>query len=78
MDSSTNLAFNGLLSEPGPLDASYKLLFSYPEVVRDLVPGFIPNDWLTTLICGAYLPSGFARRQCVKANINWCCRKCTT
>lgn len=49
MDSSTNLAFNGRLSEPGPLDASYKLLFSYPEVVRDLVTGFIPDDWLHNL-----------------------------
>lgn len=27
-------------------DASYKLLFSAPEVVRDLILGFIPDDWL--------------------------------
>jgi hypothetical protein len=27
-------------------DASYKLLFSAPEVVRDLVFGFIPDEWL--------------------------------
>ena len=27
-------------------DASYKLLFADPEVVRDLVLGFIPDDWL--------------------------------
>ena len=26
-------------------DASYKLLFSAPEVVRDLVLGFIPDEW---------------------------------
>ena len=30
-------------------DASYKLLFSAPEVVRDLVLGFIPDDWLHSL-----------------------------
>jgi predicted transposase/invertase (TIGR01784 family) len=27
-------------------DASYKTLFSAPEVVRDLIMGFIPDDWL--------------------------------
>lgn len=30
-------------------DASYKLLFSSPDVVRDLVMGFIPDDWLHSL-----------------------------
>lgn len=30
-------------------DASYKQLFSYPEVVRDLVLGFIPDQWLHSL-----------------------------
>ncbi|NLC36480.1 MAG: DUF4351 domain-containing protein [Alcaligenaceae bacterium] len=30
-------------------DASYKLLFSSPEVVRDLVLGLIPDDWLHSL-----------------------------
>jgi len=29
---------------PHDTDASYKLLFSAPEVVRDLVLGFIPDD----------------------------------
>ena len=29
--------------------ASYKLLFSAPEVVRDLVLGFIPAEWLHSL-----------------------------
>ena len=27
-------------------DASYKTLFSAPEVVRNLILGFIPDDWL--------------------------------
>ena len=27
-------------------DASYKTPFSAPEVVRDLILGFIPDDWL--------------------------------
>ena len=30
-------------------DASYKLLFSAPELVRDLIMGFIPDDWLHSL-----------------------------
>ncbi len=30
-------------------DASYKLLYSAPEVVRDLVLGFIPDEWLHSL-----------------------------
>lgn len=30
-------------------DASYKLLFSVPELVRDLVMGFIPDAWLHSL-----------------------------
>ena len=30
-------------------DASYKLLFSSPELVRDLVLGFIPDAWLHSL-----------------------------
>ena len=30
-------------------DASYKLLFSTPELVRDLVLGFIPDEWLHRL-----------------------------
>ncbi|MFO7639713.1 MAG: Rpn family recombination-promoting nuclease/putative transposase [Candidatus Competibacteraceae bacterium] len=27
-------------------DASYKTLFSAPEVVRDLILGFVPDPWL--------------------------------
>ena len=34
---------------PSEDDASYKLLFSAPEVVRDLVLGFIPDAWLHSL-----------------------------
>ncbi len=30
-------------------DASYKTLFAAPEVVRDLILGFIPDDWLHSL-----------------------------
>jgi hypothetical protein len=30
-------------------DSSYKFLFSNPEFVRDLIIGFIPDDWLHTL-----------------------------
>lgn len=34
---------------PPDHDASYKLLFSSPELVRDLVLGFIPDAWLHSL-----------------------------
>ena len=34
---------------PSDHDASYKLLFSAPELVRDLVLGFIPDAWLHSL-----------------------------
>ena len=37
------------VSEPMESDASYKLLFSSPDVVRDLVLGFIPDQWLHSL-----------------------------
>ena len=30
-------------------DASYKYLFSNPELVRDLIVGFIPDEWLHSL-----------------------------
>ena len=30
-------------------DASYKYLFSSPEMVRDLITGFIPDPWLQSL-----------------------------
>ncbi len=30
-------------------DASYKLLFSAPELVRDLILGFVPDAWLHSL-----------------------------
>jgi predicted transposase/invertase (TIGR01784 family) len=30
-------------------DASYKMLFSMPEMVRDLIMGFIPDEWLHSL-----------------------------
>jgi len=26
-------------------DSDYKLLFSHPEMVRDLILGFVPGDW---------------------------------
>jgi len=30
-------------------DSSYKYLFSNPELVRDLILGFIPDEWLHSL-----------------------------
>jgi hypothetical protein len=30
-------------------DSSYKSLFSTPELVRDLIIGFVPDEWLLSL-----------------------------
>lgn len=32
---------------PGRQDTGYKLLFSHPEMVRDLLTGFVPGEWIT-------------------------------
>jgi predicted transposase YdaD len=50
-------------------DASYRLLFSAPELVRDLLLGFVPDDWLhgldyTTLekVPGSYISDDLRSR----------------
>lgn len=50
-------------------DSSYKFLFSHPEMVRDLIIGFIPDEWLhsldyTTLekVPGSYITEDFRNR----------------
>ncbi len=50
-------------------DAGYKLLFSAPELVRDLIMGFIPDEWLHGLnyntlekIPGSYVTDDFRHR----------------
>ena len=32
-----------------PHDAAYKLLFSFPDMVRDLLGGFVPREWTDAL-----------------------------
>ena len=56
-------------------DAGYKLLFSAPEVVRDLVLGFIPDDWLHGLdystlekVPGSYVADDLRQRS---ADVVW-------
>jgi hypothetical protein len=51
-------------------DSSYKFLFSNPELVRDLIMGFIPDDWLHSLDCatlekvpGSYISDDFQQRE---------------
>lgn len=51
-------------------DSSYKSLFANPEMVRDLVMGFIPDDWLHTLnyatlerVSGSYVSEDFKQRE---------------
>ncbi len=34
---------------PHDHDSSYKFLFSNPELVRDLIIGFVPDEWLHSL-----------------------------
>ncbi len=50
-------------------DSSYKFLFSTPELVRDLILGFIPDDWLHSLdydtlekVPGSYITEDFRSR----------------
>ena len=51
-------------------DSSYKFLFSNPEMVRDLIMGFIPDDWLHSLdystlekVPGSYVSDDFQQRE---------------
>ena len=51
-------------------DSSYKFLFSNPELVRDLIMGFIPDDWLQSLdystlekVPGSYITEDFKQRE---------------
>ena len=51
-------------------DSSYKFLFSTPELVRDLIIGFVPDEWLhsldyTTLekVPGSYISEDFRSRS---------------
>jgi predicted transposase YdaD len=50
-------------------DSGYKSLFSTPELVRDLILGFVPDEWLhsldyTTLekVPGSYVSEDFRNR----------------
>jgi hypothetical protein len=51
-------------------DSSYKFLFSNPEFVRDLIIGFIPDEWLHSLdyatlekVPGSYITDDFKQRE---------------
>ena len=51
-------------------DSSYKFIFSNPEFVRDLIIGFIPDDWLHSLdyetlekVPGSYITEDFKQRE---------------
>ena len=51
-------------------DSSYKFLFSNTKLVRDLILGFIPDDWLhsqdySTLkkVPGSYVNDDFQQRE---------------
>jgi hypothetical protein len=64
-------------------DACYKLMFSHPELVRDLVLGFVPDPWLESLdystlekVPGSYVTDDLRQRANdvvwrVKANGDW-------
>lgn len=50
-------------------DSSYKFLFSTPELVRDLIIGFVPDEWLHSLdystlekVPGSYVTEDFRHR----------------
>ncbi len=64
-------------------DSSYKFLFSNPELVRDLIMGFIPDDCLHSLnystlekVPGSYISEDFKQHEDaivwrVKVGGNW-------
>ena len=60
----TTIPYNPLMSKTH--DSSYKFLFSNPELVRDLIMGFIEDDWLHGLdystlekVPGSYISDDF-------------------
>ena len=71
---------------PADHDASYKLLFSSPELVRDLVLGFIPDEWLHSLDYGTLekMPASYVtddlrhRADDVSGSGRCCCGKANT
>ena len=56
-------------------DEAYKLLFSHPEVVRDLILGFVPDEWLHGLDYATLqkVPANFVtdRFQHREADVIW-------
>lgn len=60
-------------------DHSYKLLFSHPQMVRDLLEGFIPGDWLSQLdydslqkVSGSYVSDDLrARTDDIVWRVRW-------
>ena len=54
----------------GDHDHSYKLLFSHPEMVRDLLTGFVREDWVAGLdfdtlekMSGSYVSDDLRERE---------------
>ena len=64
-------------------DSGYRYLFSAPEMVRDLILGFVPDEWLHSLdystlerVDGIYITEDFRNRADdivwrVKVGGNW-------
>ena len=55
--------------DPKKHDASYKLIFSHPESVADLLKGFVKGEWLNELdfdslekVSGIYTPDDLRER----------------
>ncbi len=44
-------------------DQSYKLLFSHPEMVADLLRGFVREDWVEHLVSIAAVMEPFCLRR---------------
>ncbi len=51
-------------------DSGYKLLFSHPELVADLLRGFVPEPWVAevdfatlTPVKGSYVSDGLRQRH---------------
>ena len=52
-----------------PHDSGYKLLFSHPAMVVDLLNGFVAEDWVRELDFSTLEKQSGSYRRCCR----WCC-----
>jgi hypothetical protein len=55
-------------------DSLYKQLFAHPEIVRDLLAGFLPVDWARALVVDAFerVNASYASDMARSGMTMWC------